>query len=76
MIHQELIWTFGDDAYGMFEIEIRLQKFRNRDSFDQDFPIRETPPLMLSRDLRHFWKNVFLSVLVQLRAIFYGLSIR
>jgi hypothetical protein len=38
-IHQELVITLGDDVYGVSQIKIWLQKFRNGDLSCKDFTL-------------------------------------
>lgn len=53
-IHQELVSTLGDDAYGVSQIKIWLQKFRNGDLSCQDLPRAGRPPLTLGVQLQRF----------------------
>jgi hypothetical protein len=51
---QELVTTLGGGAYGVSQIKIWLQKFRNGDLSCKDVPRPARPPLNLGPQLRTF----------------------
>jgi transposase len=53
-IHQEVMNTLGDDAYGLSQIKIGLQRFRTRDLSCSDLPRAGRPPLTLAPQVEPF----------------------
>jgi hypothetical protein len=67
-IHQELVTTLRDDAYGASEVKTWFQKFRNRDISCKDVPRPGPPPLTLAPQLRTFLEEYpFVSARVNAR---------
>jgi transposase len=56
-IHEELTSTLGDDSYGVSEIKLWLQKFRNGDLFCKDSPRSGRPLLTLGPQLEAFMQK-------------------
>jgi hypothetical protein len=56
-IHEELMNTLGDDSYGVYQIKIWLQKFRNGDLSCKDFPGSGQPLLTLGPRLGAFMQK-------------------
>jgi hypothetical protein len=59
-IVEKLMSTLGDDSYGVFQIKIRLQKFRNGDLSCKDSPRSGRPLLTLGPQLRHLYRSIHL----------------
>jgi hypothetical protein len=59
-IHPELVTTLGAVADGWSQIQIWLQKLRDGDLSYEERLRTGRPPLTLSRNLRHFFKNILL----------------
>jgi transposase len=53
-IHEKLMSTLGDDSYGLSQIKIWLQKFRNGDLSCKDSPRPGQPLLTLGPQLKAF----------------------
>jgi hypothetical protein len=53
-IHKELIPTFGENAFELSQIKIRLQKFRSGELSYQDLPRSEQLPLTMGPQLKAF----------------------
>jgi hypothetical protein len=56
-IHEELMSTLGDDSYGVSQIKIWLQKFRNCDLSCKDSPRSGRPLLTLGLQLDAFMQK-------------------
>jgi transposase len=56
-IHEELMSTLGDDSYGVSQIKIWLQKFRNGDLTCKDSPRSGRPLLTLGPQLEAFMQK-------------------
>jgi hypothetical protein len=59
-IHEELMSTLGDDSYGVSQIKIWLQKFRNGDLSCKDSPRSGRPLLTLGHNLRRLCRSIHL----------------
>jgi hypothetical protein len=58
-IHQKFVITLGAYAYSRSQIKIWVQKFRNGDLSWNDAPHTGRSSLTLGRNLRHFFKSIF-----------------
>jgi hypothetical protein len=56
-IHEELMSTLGDDSYGVPQIKIWLQKFRNGDLSCKDSPRSRRPLFTLGPQLEAFMQK-------------------
>jgi transposase len=56
-IHEELMSTLGDDSYGLSQIKIWLQRFRNGDLSSKDSPPSGRPLLTLGPQLEAFMQK-------------------
>jgi hypothetical protein len=61
-IHQELISTFGDDAYGLSHIKFGCRGSQSGIFHTVSFLVRDHHPLLWDRRLRHFSKSTLSQV--------------
>jgi hypothetical protein len=54
MVHQELIGTLGNNAYGLSQIKTGLQRFRTGSLSCSDLPRAGQPPFTLGRQVEAF----------------------
>jgi hypothetical protein len=59
-IHEKLMSRLGDDSYGVSQIKICLQEFKNDDLSCKDSPRSGRPLLFLGRNLRRLCRSIHL----------------